>query len=123
MWKIISDLAPIISVIISAILSYVVASAKSKNEIQKLKATHNREDILRYHNAYALVMEKSYAFYFGCCGASQKEAINAIATLIAVAPEELHETLKQMDIAVTQKDVRSMPDLRKQLEAEFLNHK
>ena len=118
----INNFLPTISVIISAVVSYMIAAYKAKYEIKKLKETYNREDILRYRDAYASVMETTQSFYNGACGSTQKKAITAIAELNAVAPSELNQILRKMDEAIVNDTPRLIPELRKELETAFLRH-
>lgn len=123
MWEIIKELLPVISALLSAVISYFVASHKTKLEISKLKEEYRREDQKAYHSAFASVMEATQSFYDFDCGTTEKAAVKAVAELMVVAPNSLHSILKELDSAITLNNKSLIPKLRKDLETEFLKCK
>ena len=110
--EIINTWAPSIAVVVSALISYLVAKLKAKNEIKKVMLNFNRDDEVTKKQAFATFMSATEEFYNFPNGGNRNKAIEATANYLHFAPSGVRELLPQMDIAISEKNLQTIKNLR-----------
>ena len=113
--EIVIALIPIITVIISSVISFFIAKHQAKNEIKKLIMSYNREDKQCLNDAYAELMLKTKEHCDIMCRDSLYAAILANSKLLAIAPKQIQPLLIEMDEALQNNDIDKIQTLRKSL--------
>lgn len=115
MLDIIESLLPVITVILSAVVSVVVSRLTSIQEIKKFTLESEREDNNQFKELFSLLMQQTDAFCSYKCNGNKSDAIKTNAKLISYAPDEIIPLLKELDIALTNKDVIRIKAIREEL--------
>lgn len=110
-----ATLTPIITIIISSVISFFIAKHQTKSEIKKLIMSYNREDKQCLNDAYAELMVKTKEHCDIMCRDSLYAAILANSKLLAVAPKQFQPLLMKMDEALQDNDITKIQTLRKSL--------
>ena len=103
---------PAFSVIISAIISWIVASIKAKAELKKLKYEFEHQDKSELSHAFGELMSFSSNYCFGPCQDTLSKAIYANAKLLSLAPKELIPVVNEMHVALDNKSIEDIQRVR-----------
>ena len=111
----INDWLPSISVIISAVISWVVAKTKAKNELKKLRIEFEHQDKENFSKAFAALMAASSNFCFHDCQENLSKAISANSNLLSFAPESLLPLVKEMNVALSSRNIRVVQEVQNRM--------
>ena len=120
--KIATTVTPIITIIISSIISFLVARHQTKNEIKKLIMSYNREDKQLLNDAFTELMTKTQEYCDFQCGMNLHDAISANSKFLTIAPKLFHPLLKELDVALQNADLHKIKTIRKSLMDLFSNN-
>lgn len=109
------DCLPIITVVISSLISYLVAKSQIKNEIDKLliEISHNDKTVIS--NAFQSLIASTANFCQSPNGYTLEDTIKANAAFISVAPEAFQPLLLELDNALSTKDKHKIQSIRTDL--------
>jgi len=108
----INDWLPALSVIISAIISWVVAATKSKNELKKLKVEFEHQDKEKFSQVFADLMAATSNYCFIECQENLAKAIHANSNLLSFSPEQLLPLVQKMNVALNNEDIEEIKRIR-----------
>lgn len=120
--KIATTITPIVTIIISSIISFLVARHQTKNEIKKLLMSYNREDKQLLNDAFTELMVKTQEYCDFSCGINLHNAISANSKFLTIAPKPFHHLLKEMDVALQNNDIHKIKNIRELLMELFSNN-
>ena len=106
---------PVITIIISGIVSYLTAKFNAKTEIKKAMISINRENKIALNNAFSEFMAKTDKYFSSNAPISKTNAIKANAEFLAVAPKELHPIILEIDVALNNNSKYTVKELRDKL--------
>lgn len=112
---VIKDISPIITVIISSLVSYFVARAKAKSEVNKLLITLSHEDQTTFSNTFRDLLSYTLSFCQFPNGYVLEDAVKANSAFLTIAPDEFHPILSNLDHALNEWNVKEIQKLRKEL--------
>ena len=119
---IIENLSPIINIIISAIVSCVIATVKTRNELKKNILASIREDELLSRKSFSelTVAIEEYCNFNN--GFNQSAVIKANSNFISIAPDSCLPILSELSVAISSYNIKSMRSLNQELTLAYLNH-
>ena len=120
--KLTTTITPIITIIMSSVISFFIAKHQTKNEIKKLLMSYNREDKQLLNDAFTELMVKTKEHCDVVCRDSLYNAISANSKFLAIAPKAFHPLLMEMDETLQNADIRKVQTLRKSLMELFSNN-
>lgn len=113
--EIIIKLSPLITVIISGIVSYIVAKTKARYEIKKTFLELNHQDKALFNSAFSTLMVLTEDYCDIQFLSTKNDAINANSTLMSVCPPCFSAILKEMDSALTSGNITEIKSVRNRL--------
>lgn len=120
--NILETITPIITIIISSALSFVISRINARNEIKRMSLSFSREDKQATDEAFSKLMRLTGEYCSFSCGATQYDAIEANAKFLTMAPDSFHTILNELDSAIHSKDLSKINNLRSSL-LEMYSHK
>lgn len=115
LFNIITQLSPIITIIISSFISYFIAKYNAKNEIRKALLSFAREDRLAMDKAFAELVSGMERLCTFRCDGNIRHVVTANAYFLTLAPKVFHPIIKDIDIAVNKCDLNEIQKLKKDL--------
>lgn len=114
-FSIINDWLPSIGVIVSALLSFMVARSKTKSEIKKVLLEFDREDKRLEKQAFSEFMRATESYCKFKTPPNRTNAIKATADYLVYAPATHISLLKEMDAALFNEDCAKIKNIRSQI--------
>lgn len=100
----IDRLTPIITTLLSVVVSIIAARIETRREYQRLSNQNYREDLKEIRQAYSETIEKVNSFCLASSGNNQKAALKAVASLeTLVSGPTLSPALSQLLSAIEEK--------------------
>ena len=110
-----SDLHPIITVIISSVMSFFISWFKARHEIRKAKIIFDRADKGNFNKLFADLLVATNVCSNSPFQLLRDEAISINCDLLVIAPHYMKQKLKEMDIALNNGDIDKINQLRHEL--------
>lgn len=110
--NVIDTFSSIITLLLSGIISYIVAGLKAKTEIKKTLLSFNHQDKQSFQKSFANVIAKSGVLSLDRSLASMNNALDACAVFIAVSPEKYHSAIMELDKAIRDYDIKNIEKAR-----------
>lgn len=111
----IKEYQAIITVVISSLISYCIAKAKTKSEIDKLMLTWSRNDKTDFSKAFQQLLSTTSAYCQHQNYHIFENAISASATFLTLSPEEFQSLASEIDAALNNKNIEQVQNVREKL--------
>ncbi len=112
---ILKAIVPIITLIISSVLSFIISRINARNEIKKLSLSFSREDKQAIDESFAKLIRLTGEYCSFPHGTLQYNAVEANAKFLTLAPEPFHSILSDLDSALHTQDIPKINTLRSSL--------
>ena len=111
----------LLTIVLSGIISLVVASVKAKSEIKKIKIPIDYEAQKMFNEAFSNCMSATETYLNTPVQLRHTEALAAVSCLLAVAPPKLQQLLIELDKALCDKNKPQIKLIRSEILALFAN--
>lgn len=108
-------LSPIITILISSLVSYFVAEIKVKNEINKTLLTFEYKDKQTFNSTFADLIKKTERVCRCGCDKDIYDAVEVTSKFFTLAPKEFHPTLTQLHKAIINVNITEIKKLQEDL--------
>ena len=125
--SVVSVCLPVVGVVSSAAVSFLISRNQAKSEIKKALVKFEREDKVSERQAFADLLSSTQEYCVLTSPINRKRASESVAAYLSLSPQET-ELLKQIDVALENKDVKQISLLRSELlnkqlaEIQHTNH-
>lgn len=105
----------LLTILLSGLISLVIADIKAKSEIKKIKIPIDYEVQKMFNEAFSNCMSATETYLNNPVQLRHTEALTAVNYLLAVAPAELYQPLIELDKALCNKDKAQIKLIRSQI--------
>lgn len=112
--SVVSVCLPVVGVVSSAAVSFLISRNQAKSEIKKALVKFEREDKVFERQAFADLLSSTQEYCVFASSTNRKRASESVAAYLSLASQET-ELLKQIDVALENKDVKQISLLRSEL--------
>lgn len=111
----VEKLSPIITVLLSAIISAIVSKANFKREMAKQNLELRRKDKQEFSELFSALTTHIEEYCRFSCDATLYDAIQTNTKFLTIAPKQFRPILKQLDVALLSANKHEIKSLRTQL--------
>ena len=118
----ISTMSPIITIIISSLISYLIARSNARHEVNKLLLSFNREDKTQLYDNFSNLISSLSKLSENPSPENKSNAIEENSKFLTVAPKSFHPTLITISDILQDEDYDELHRLSKTLLLLYSQH-
>lgn len=104
--------SPIISILVSSALSYIIATNKAKTEIQKISLRFEHEDNQAFQASLADILAKSGMYINTLSKDVFNSTVSSCSVFTALCPERFVDTAIKLDNAILNRNIKEIEEAR-----------